>query len=805
MTTKLKLFDDAFASMTVAVYQPLILKWISGWTLATIASELATRAKVAPKTPSNTKGTTAMRTADRLVALKEERGRQGMRLMDSFQRAGEDDPDVVRAVELKGFPRAVSVGDKVFAEGVAMADLAAVKNDTANPRVESALPPLSLGKAVHRTDESFDFVAMRTKIRDDLMVAAEASLSDPMVSAGDAIRATLEKAKTELFEFFPAKMEEALSPIGVAHLYRQLYFNVNEGVGPVEQAFTVAPLETLEVMYETVNRQIHEEILELGSEQISERAVESRQLSEVSDKTSSMLQRDFSASMSASASGTIGVWQIGASAGTDFSTSSQSSRETATKKLKETTTRAAERVRKSVTVRTRDVSDVTTTSLNRRVIQNQSADPVAYGLRRVLRRVNVKVQDLGNRMVWQTYLSEPGRGLAKSKYVRFLAADNISEPTDLPGVPPRPVGDVATGEMHTVLRPRYHASGNIQYFYIPLKIDPGPGRVVRSVQVDAISDLEGGGKDDRSPAPANDLAFGESVHSVTGEYSVNIPVRHGDSYSVAISYSYRWEPSPDVMAAWQTKWDTALAAYEREHAEAEFERKKTLITERSRIQQRPSAALRREERYEIMNRLVSHLFGRAESTSNPSPLEIESFYRYFDVEALFFYTFPSWWRPRYFPSATGPSQPDYEITADSEPAPLGSSIGWETQLDGDDRRNHFLNSPWLRICLPINPGREREALAWLARHIEGEIGYDPDKAPLKGMLEAIEQRRDKEAQLGLEGAEFVGPTSQVVDATAIAPDAPATPENLYPVVYDFDITQPTEGFVYDRLEIDGNS
>lgn len=32
MTTELKMFTDAYATMTVAVYQPLIVKWVSGLT-----------------------------------------------------------------------------------------------------------------------------------------------------------------------------------------------------------------------------------------------------------------------------------------------------------------------------------------------------------------------------------------------------------------------------------------------------------------------------------------------------------------------------------------------------------------------------------------------------------------------------------------------------------------------------------------------------------------------------------------------------------------------------------------------------
>ena len=83
---------------------------------------------------------------------------------------------------------------------------------------------------------------------------------------------------TILPHMWPAaiSIHEALSPIGIAHYYRQLYFNKEEGVGPIEEAFTVAPLETLEVIYQTVRKQIHEEILEQGLEIVSEQAVEEK-------------------------------------------------------------------------------------------------------------------------------------------------------------------------------------------------------------------------------------------------------------------------------------------------------------------------------------------------------------------------------------------------------------------------------------------------------------------------------------------------------------------------------------------------
>jgi hypothetical protein len=228
----------------------------------------------------------------------------------------------------------------------------------------------------------------------------------------------------------------------------------------------------------------------------------------------------------------------------------------------------------------------------------------------------------------------------------------------------------------------------------------------------------------------------------------------------------------------------------------QFEQHKTLITERSKIKSRPANDLRREERYEVMNRMVSYLFGRGDDPSQPSPLEIEYFHRYFEINAIFTYNHPSWWKPRFASKTVGLQREAYEITAESEPAPLGSSLGWLLQLDGDSRRNEFLNSPWARVCVPMQAGREREAIEWLAKHLEGEVGYDIAGGPLAALLTEIENYRDRERKLSLNGPDYV-----TVDSTPGAPEDPASPEGVYPVVDQFEVTMPTDGFVYDELNV----
>jgi hypothetical protein len=152
----------------------------------------------------------------------------------------------------------------------------------------------------------------------------------------------------------------------------------------------------------------------------------------------------------------------------------------------------------------------------------------------------------------------------------------------------------------------------------------------------------------------------------------------------------------------------------------------------------------------------------------------------FDVDKMLYFVSPEWWRPRLHRStqqlkvkpapAVGPvltqtnvidkamrrgvfasvldaplnfsadfaqsstvgwggiddvARDNYYITAESEPAKMGSSLGWLLQLDGDPMRNAFLNAPWVKAVMPIRPGKEKAAINWL-KGVEGMNGITDD-------------------------------------------------------------------------------
>ena len=829
MTTEISKFEDAYATMVVASYEPLFLRWISGYGISIMANAMAYRMPVTammkqheglpPAAQLDLVGGQGKLTVPSAAEMQEVSGNANGPVITPLSDAVKN----AKKVEIKGFPNAVQIGNTIQLDGLqevysdkriavekaveqktsdgffkrTMSRIAAAvsvvqEGSQKRPMMKDQIPvPLVRVRGNAVLPDDFDLKKTKLELNQKILAAVNTWLAADDDTDLQAVFET--NVSDTVFGFWPGRLQEALSPIGISHFYRQLFFNTTEGFGPIEQCFTVAPAETLEVIYESVRKQSFEEITEQGQEVISESAVEQKNLDEISDKAASILQNDASVAISANFGAQTPVYSFGAEASASFATSSQKSRERTTKSVKEVTVRASERIQKSFSIKTRAYDETTTTNTTRRLIANPGEDPVNYGLRRVLRKVHVKMQDLGPRLVWQLYVSNPGEGLARSRFVHFRERGDVAIPHIPPGVPPRPEGGTDTGNTSSSMT--WDSTRNTYYVRIVI-VAPGD-RKVTAVSIDAITDLEGGGKNDIAASPKNDVQWGSGWDEGTNTYTMNIAILNGDAYSVSVNYTYAYEPAQELLDAWEEKRLAAYQELEEETLQAQFDRQKALITEESKIRPRSAKSLRQEERYEVMNRMISHLFAQPANPSQPTPLELETFHKYFDVHAIFTYMHPSWWKPRFSVATTGYTRETYPITAESEPAPLGSSLGWKMQLDGDDRRNEFLNSPWIRVCVPMKPGTERQAIRWLAKYIEGERGYDDTTGQLKKLLEDIEKRREDETNAA------DGPDYAVVSADPGAPESGLKPQDVFPIINEFDVTVPTDGFVYDKLVIKG--
>ena len=140
---------------------------------------------------------------------------------------------------------------------------------------------------------------------------------------------------------------------------------------------------------------------------------------------------------------------------------------------------------------------------------------------------------------------------------------------------------------------------------LTLLLEPGGDRVVSGVRIESITDLEGGGKDDLAPSPNNEFDFGSTWDPATRTFTANIGILPGDGTSVQVAYTYTWEPSESVLAAWEALRQAAVATLTEQALTEQFERNKALITEKSRTKSRPANDLRREERCKGAHAAVS--------------------------------------------------------------------------------------------------------------------------------------------------------------------------------------------------------
>ncbi len=222
------------------------------------------------------------------------------------------------------------------------------------------------------------------------------------------------------------------------------------------------------------------------------------------------------------------------------------------------------------------------------------------------------------------------------------------------------------------------------------------------------------------------------------------------------------------------------AAYESAYIETVKDR----INATSTIRARKKEELREEERIIIYRRLIQDMLLNNVSADDDKTRHVlaELINYFFDVNKMLYFVAPEWWRPRLHrskqqlyettakptqqsksglfkvknlndaqilanevgevatnedPSNVNPNvlipntagwgeigdtgRDNYYITEDSAPAKFGSSLGWLMQLDGDNRRNTFLNAPWVKAVMPIRPGKEKAAINWL-KAVEGMNG-----------------------------------------------------------------------------------
>lgn len=561
----------------------------------------------------------------------------------------------------------------------------------------------------------------------------------------------------------------SVSPLGIVHYFRQYFFELDTFLGPAVGHVWLTPGTTVELIESSTRRTLMEQTVEIEQETIQKREAEDRRQEDVSDAVKQENRSDSKLGFSATLNQSWPTGDASATGSFNLDTTQSEARDTTYKRLREQSEKLSSEIRSSYKSTFKTITETTDVSSKRYVISNPGTTLQNYELRRKMRRVAVQVQDIGTYLCWETFVDDPARELGLANLVHIAKQPDITPPpypTDLP-TPERKSGipfDVKVawaGEDRRVGAPGDGANRPegilLGHRKITVDVPDGyafelqPGQVF---QLQCIS-ARGEGQFGSYQYLAKYLG-GNDVEVILGwgqggldwDHTVDIDLR--GTVTLAPTQAMLNHINAANQEA-RAKVDQALLEQKAKAIETAFyAAAQERIELASSLRQRRFEDLREEERTVVYRRLIGDLM--AGNATDPdhwyksaSPAQRHAYATVlnaiFDIDRMLYFVAPEWWQPRRRSGLVigdgtyefGPdkivawdSQPrpdNYLITGKSEPARLGSSLGWLLQLDGDDQRNRFLNASWVRAVIPVRPGKEEAAINWLAKaDVEGTEG-----------------------------------------------------------------------------------
>lgn len=559
----------------------------------------------------------------------------------------------------------------------------------------------------------------------------------------------------------PSK-EMFLSPIGILHRFREYFFELGTFLGPPVGHVWISPGGTVELVEVNTRRTLVERTVEQSMETIERSEQSSTTRDEIADAVKTENATDMKLGVTTSASGGFGsIFQASGSASFNLDSSRKQAQEQTHKRMREQTSKLASEVKQNFKTTFRTVTEATDTSSRRYVLQNTTDCLVSYELNRKMRKVAVQVQDLGQQLCWQLYVDSPGSSLDTGQFVHETAAsldpsikrpDSVPYPADKPVTYPFAIpflqhnggGDdndltyfVSGDNRNHGIYVTDAGANNIIQFKFDIDIPPAP----EGFDLKGIASIDF--KSEQVQFTISEPDLQPNPNTATSRFSIRLlKANFGGKNSIPFEATMVYTPNKAAKDAIDAKNKTAMADYddvvaaEREKTFYETLRKRIKLA--SKVPSRRTEDLREEERNIIYRAIISRLYGKTAGWENDDYHVASELIRYFfDIDAMLYFVAPDWWRPRARQrvdmNASGQLQSTvlesgtdhYLFTEESQPAPLGASLKWMLQLDGDANRNAFLNSPWVKAVLPIRPGREREAMEFLGRpEVAGTDGLD---------------------------------------------------------------------------------
>jgi len=685
------------------------------------------------------------------------------RILAEAERLGPDNPDTWKRVTTPDMVQGwLSDAAKDIAEEVEHQTRRTQFGDRLEPRALEAIGKQLAGK--------------ESQVAGLIMYFAEKGETDSVRSMlhSKLDHSVLEKLVESIHFIDPERSEllkAVISPIGILHIFRQFFFELDSFLGAPVQHIWLSPGGSVTLVEASTRRQLIERSAEQSFDMTRKAETATMAQDELSDAVRDENTNNTKLGVGVDQSFSYGagpVFSGSTNASADFSieNGTRNAREHVHKGLRQQSEKLSSEIRRSYKTTFRTVVETIDTQSKSYVLQNITGNLVNYEMRRKMRRVGVQLQDYGTNLCWQTYVDEPGSELGIGLLV------HIAEPPELekvkePDQAPLPEAFIRAAPV--TLSGEWMFEDR-KYGFVPflgrLEISPPKTGFVFDRAECLVTQGHKWWMEARPAADSKttaDLGGGKTDNTYqaleVGVITAPGGLETDEHPTFTVQVTVIWRPHKDLVAKITDenlqKVKDATEEKKSLFTEALFRAARDRVKVASNIRPRKFEELREEERIVIYRDLIRQLLEVAGiSTPDDKVRHVfaEMVQAIFDVDRMLYFVAPEWWVPRErltpskspqdvglgvnksaFNEASVVSwggsdevRPDnYYITEDSEPARLGSSLGWLLQLDGDNQRNAFLNAPWVKAVLPIRFGKEWDAIDWLSSDkLEGADGLD---------------------------------------------------------------------------------
>lgn len=540
-----------------------------------------------------------------------------------------------------------------------------------------------------------------------------------------------------------------LSPVGIAHLFRQYFFELDTFLGTPVGHVWVSPGATVELYEAETRRVLTEQTLEQSVESLRKSENSLNQQSDLADAVKEDNKSDTKMGVTASASQNWGICNTSESANFNMDSSESLAREESHKSMRQQSSKLSSEIKQNFKTTFRTVTETTDQSSKRYVLSNNTERLVNYELRRKMRQVAVQVQDVGSYLCWQTYVDNPGDDLGVSRLVHVATPPDLAQiPAPDMVMPPQAFSEDMTFTVPFMNDPNGPGSASNDDTYDDgVETSLGAGDKANQIICDftqgpvrcsqagfrlagvLVVDAKGTGailSVDRTsikavvPSTPSTPASPASpaTPATTGSYTFVVHLNHINFQgkdSMPMKATLYWDPVVDEAAIAKANQEQLKLFTAREYdvfRKTYMDEARERIKLASNIRPRNADDLREEERVVVYRRLIQDMLAPDAVIPKPDAqsqhIVAELINSIFDVDKLLFFVAPEWWRPRVH-SHQQLGTIDSIVDANGKrigAAPLipkQDPFGW----GGDQREDNYY------ITEESSPARLGSSLGWL--------------------------------------------------------------------------------------------